>query len=294
MGTAFGCGQCLPCRINRRRVWSHRMMLEANLHTDNTFVTLTYRDVDLPEGGSLVPDDLKSFLYRLREGFKPNRLRFFAVGEYGDKSERPHYHLALFGYPNCAHGQSNYHPARGITRISCCAACDGVKRAWRKGDVLLAPLEPASASYVAGYVTKKMTAKDDERLLGRHPEFARMSLKPGIGAGFMPSVAATVERYELDGVDVPSTLRHGSRIMPIGRYLKRRLRVDCGLSPDTPEKVLQEWQEEVRSLQQIAFDTAVKEGKSVGAVVKENLFAEAEGKIVNMEARYRAKRRNKL
>lgn len=104
---------------------------------------------------------------------------------------------------------------------------------------MLGTLEAASAGYVAGYVTKKLTAADDERLLGRHPEFSRMSLRPGIGADFMHDVASTIMQFNLEEAtqgDVPSSLRHGSRTLPLGRYLRRKLRVLVGKEANAPQQ----------------------------------------------------------
>lgn len=81
-----------------------------------------------------------------------------------------------------------------------------------------------------------MTSKDDVRLYGRHPEFARMSLKPGIGADFMHEVASSHMEFNLASreVDVPSTLRHGGRMLPLGPYLTRKLRTYVGMDPRNP------------------------------------------------------------
>lgn len=81
-----------------------------------------------------------------------------------------------------------------------------------------------------------MTRFDDPRLGNRHPEFARMSLKPGIGAGVVEATAAVITRYNLltpEG-DVPVTLRHGDLEWPLGRYLRRCLRKHMGLDQRSP------------------------------------------------------------
>lgn len=82
-----------------------------------------------------------------------------------------------------------------------------------------------------------MTRFDDPRLGNRHPEFARMSLKPGIGAGVLEAVAATITRYNLltPQGDVPVTLRHGDLEWPLGRYLRKQLRKKLGLNEKSPE-----------------------------------------------------------
>lgn len=257
-------------------------MLEACQYKANAFVTLTYSDEQLPgtdtfPGGNLVPKDLQDWLKRLRKSMEPERIRFFAVGEYGDQTERPHFHAAIFNYPTCSFGRSRY--SARIT--SCCPSCDNIKDTWGKGNVLLGILETSSAQYIAGYVTKKMTAKDDERLGGRHPEFARMSLRPGIGAGMMDEVASTWMSHDLGLAsgqpDVPSALAHGGRNLPLGRYLRRRLRVLVGMDPKSTQYSYDKSQEEVRSLQE-----AAKTGEKT---LKELLIEAGTGRVASMTAR---------
>lgn len=81
-----------------------------------------------------------------------------------------------------------------------------------------------------------MTRFDDPRLGNRHPEFARMSLKPGIGFGVLEKVAAIITRYNLltPQGDVPVTLRHGGQEQPLGRYLRKKLRKHLGLDERSP------------------------------------------------------------
>lgn len=225
-GGAFGCGQCLPCRLKKRREWTHRIMLEAGLYADNSFVTLTYAE----DPFSLVPLHHRQFMDALRKRVSPLRIRFYMVGEYGERSERPHFHYVLFGYPSCQRA------ARRKGAFRCCAACDLLEDVWGKGHIKNLPLEMGSARYVARYVIKKMTRHDDPRLGNRHPEFSRMSLKPGIGFGVLEKVAQVISRYDLltpEG-DVPVTLRHGDLEWPLGRYLRRHLRRQLGLDERSP------------------------------------------------------------
>lgn len=241
------CGQCTNCRINRQRTWTHRMMLESLCHADNAFITLTYDPEHVPSDGSLVPDDVSSWIKRLRDawyrrcislGVEWHPLRFYAVGEYGDQTLRPHYHVALFGYPTCIHNRSRYTK----TRTTCCPHCDLVRDTWKKGHVDLGSLTLASAQYVCQYVTKKMTHKDDPRLNGKAPEFARMSRRPGIGAPAMFDVATALfsehgVTHFLETGDVPSALQHGGRKLPLGRYLKEKLRDEVGMDQTTRQKI---------------------------------------------------------
>lgn len=104
------------------------------------------------------------------------------------------------------------------------------------GNVLVGSLEERSAQYIAGYCLKKMTSPDDTRLLGRFPEFARMSLRPGIGGDAVENVAKSMVGISFPD-DVPSALRHGAKMLPLGRYLRRRLRVRVGRDIKEPAHV---------------------------------------------------------
>lgn len=231
------------------------------MHEDNTFLTLTYDTTSLPTLSNgqttLLPEHLRDFLKRLRKKHHPRRLRFFACGEYGDENHRPHYHAALFNFPNCLRGQTGLGMVRPNWR-SCCHVCQLVGETWGKGNIYLGTLETHSAQYVAGYVTKKMTRRDDPRLNGRDPEFARMSNRPGIAADFMWESASAHMVFSLDKSqgDVPVTLRHGSRQLPLGRYLRMKYRKYIGRDEKTPPEVLHQLAEELRPLQQAAFDAS--------------------------------------
>lgn len=205
-------------------------MLEAGLYADNSFLTLTYAKDPV----SLHPPDHRRFMDALRKRLKPLTVRFYMVGEYGDRQQRPHFHYVLFGYPSCKRQSSLRRSSKHSFR--CCSACDLVEDVWGKGHIKNLPLEIGSARYVARYVIKKMTRHDDPRLGNRHPEFARMSLRPGIGSGALESVAATITRYNLldSAGDVPVTLRHGATEYPLGRYLRKQLRKALGLNEKSP------------------------------------------------------------
>lgn len=254
-------------------------MLESNLHSQNTFLTLTYEDAHLPKSftglATLDPRDLQLFLKLLRKKIAPSKIRYYAVGEYGDETQRPHYHLALFGYPTCIRKRTSY----SHFRRSCCLHCDLIRDTWQKGQVYLGELSPESSQYIAGYVTKKLTAKDDPRLNGRHPEFGRMSLKPGIGADFMHEVASTLLGLasQQDAGDVPTELQHGIRKLPLGRYLRRKLRLYTGRDENAPQATLDALKEELQPLRQAAFDNSRS--------FKQEVVTDADQKVLNQETK---------
>lgn len=211
----YGCGQCMPCRFNRRRVWVTRLLLERELHGESCVATLTYSDDFLPVDGSVSVRDARLFLKRLRQKIKPVKVRYYIVGEYGERGCRPHYHAVIFGISD---------PAL-------------VRAAWSFGHVYVDLVSREACSYVVSYVTKRMTGKEDVRLGGRAPEFARMSLKPGIGAGATEVISGALtskggSAYLAQSGDIPGSVRFDGRKWPLGRYLLRRVRSECGMGED--------------------------------------------------------------
>lgn len=286
---AYGCGQCMPCRIKRMRMWAHRIMLEAAQHGDNAFLTLTYADECLPGDGSLDPRALQNWLKRFRKAVEPARIRFYAVGEYGDEEFRPHYHVVVFGYPHCLRGNTKF--SRDGRRAECCQVCSLVQSTWEFGRVSVDPLEHGNARYVVGYVAKKMTRRDDPRLEGKHPEFCRMSLRPGIGADAMYEVASSLLQYDLHKSqgDVPSALRHGSSPKPLGRYLTKKLRTMVGLDEKCPPETLQQKAQEMLPV----LKAAQRDPENPS--FKGQLVALSKTRVASIEARHKIfKQRKKL
>lgn len=275
-GGAYGCGQCLPCRVQRQRVWTHRIMLEMTQHKESCFATLTYSDEKLPDGGSLNPEHLTKFIKRLRKATDA-KLRYYGVGEYGGRTGRPHYHLALFSYQSCHFGITR----KG--RASCCPQCDLVARVWGYGNIELGTLEEKSAAYIGGYVSKKYTAPQTDN--GRHPQFTRMSLRPGIGTGAMDELASVLLGIEEQRtlIDVPITLRHGTHEWPLGRFLRRKLRTYIGRAANAPPEVLELQKEELQTLR----ETAWTDQKNLTSLILENSL----GKRIQIEQRQRRKKR---
>lgn len=272
-------------------------MLEAFCHHEKAFIGLSYSELHLPvldpyfgrSPSSLKPKHLQDWLKRMRRGMEPLRLRFFAVGEYGDRSWRPHFHVVLFGYPTCVRGRTlrEFGSDRPIA-YKCCPNCRMVQAAWPWGDVDLGTVTHHSASYCASYTVKKMTSPDDTRLHGRHPEFARMSLRPGIGVDAMWDVASTMMQYGLDEsmADVPSAMRYGNRELPLGRYLRGKLRGMVGRDEKAPPSTVQAISEELQPLRDAAFENsrsfkkeviAAGDGRYLQIMAKSLIFKQRRG-----------------
>lgn len=111
------CGYCPLCRARRVSGWSFRLMQQLKVADSAYFITLTYDDNSIPIEKTgymgLRKRDLQLFFKRLRKShveyerdlrdigrmrsdYESKSIKYFAVGEYGERSMRPHYHLILF------------------------------------------------------------------------------------------------------------------------------------------------------------------------------------------------------
>lgn len=211
------CGKCIGCRIEITDAWAFRCMAEASLHKNNHFVTLTYDDDSLPADESLNHKDWQLFAHRVRKKLGP--FRFFMCGEYGDNTQRPHYHALLFGLdiPDRVKCNSVYSSHDLYQSDTLC-------QLWGKGFITLGEVSHESAKYCATYALKRVSKElEAERyswvtrygeLVVRKQPYGKMSLKPGIGAGWL-------EKYKTDVVN------HGAVYQ--NQYAKKVPRYFCDL-----------------------------------------------------------------
>lgn len=188
------CGSCVGCRTVRAVEWSRRCMHEAAQFDRNAFLTLTYDDDHLPRDGELKPRHLQLFMKRLRiaavrssEVLRDNRvgIRFFASGEYGDRTDRPHYHALLF---NCA-----FKDAEQVGKDLFASAW--LRPLWPYGEHRIGEVTPAAANYVAQYSMKKLGGRlhcDADGVLRQKP-FLRMSRRPAIGFDWLDRFSSDLE-----------------------------------------------------------------------------------------------------
>lgn len=163
------CGKCPQCGANKRHDWATRLHYEARQHLCKQFVTLTYRNNKLrwAHGQSqIVRRDLQLWFKRLRKaGYA---LRYFAVGEYGSITYRPHYHVILFGsIPTSA---MEY------------AWIDEGPKGTSLGHIHVGQVTEASIMYCLGYL---VNAKAPLMAHHRVRPFSLMSRRPGIGAAYI-------------------------------------------------------------------------------------------------------------
>ena len=210
------CGQCVGCRLERSRQWAVRCVHEASLHSENCFLTLTYDDDHIPSDGSLCMKHFQDFMKRLRfnSGIK---MRYFHCGEYGDTTQRPHYHACIFGYSPSD---------KKLWRRSCdnpLFISEFLEKTWGHGYVVIGNVTFESAAYVARYIMKKITGdmaqeyysdidpQTGEVLNTRLPEYTTMSRRPGIGIGWL-------EKYSSDVYPHDRVVLRGSKFKPPAAY----------------------------------------------------------------------------
>lgn len=202
------CGGCLACRRERRMELTLLQCCEASLHEDNWFITLTYDDWKTINNTGLPPysldrKHLSDFVQSMRKycAYNNCKFRFFACGEYGEKFERPHYHLSVFGLPAKLLGidddslsisaRSDFLKHGKLKKIQTTQKdqngynywfSDVIATRWPFGNHQIYRANRETFQYVAGYVTKKLTgaAGKDFRESGRVSEFQAQS-RPSIG-----------------------------------------------------------------------------------------------------------------
>lgn len=194
-------------------------MHENQLHELSTFVTLTYDDENLPESGSLVKAHFQGFMKRLRKQHG-SKIRFFHCGEYGETTNRPHYHAILFGV-DFADKIRHSKNAQGDQIWQ----SETLAKIWGKGHCWIGSVTPKSAAYVARYIMKKVTGDEANahyeslnlatgEIYDRQPEYITMSNRPGIGHEWFA-------RYASDVFPSDTVIVGGKEALPPKYYLRK-------------------------------------------------------------------------
>lgn len=204
------CGKCLNCKKKRRSDWSLRLEHEYLYSDSALFITLTYNDASIPRNrgiATLNKKDLQDYIKRLRNshvayvsrelGIRKSevknhskQIRYYAVGEYGSKTNRPHYHILLFNYDI-----ANLKPIE--------AQWKNTQTGHPLGFVDIGKVSSASINYTTKYMFKQWGKKD----LRQRP-FTNMSRRPMIGTGFLNEYKNYLREFELTTIrDKKGTLR---------------------------------------------------------------------------------------
>lgn len=208
--TPVPCGKCIPCLKRRSSHWSFRINEESKKAKTSCFLTLTYEKAPLSANGlpTLLKKDYQNFFKRLRKLVPnqkgPKRLKYFACGEYGTKTARPHYHAIVFNLPQDI--------INSATQI---------RDTWKHGHVLVTPSNLATINYVVGYITKGGTKKIIDKEFGiyddRIPEFQLMS--KGLGECYLtPQMIKYYKDRQLFCI-----VHENGHILSMPRYYKNKI-----------------------------------------------------------------------
>lgn len=255
------CGKCLGCRLAYSKEWANRCVLEAKEHEHNYSVTLTYDTAHLPDGpktkhiidpdtgelvgkadATLCPRDIQLFLKRLRKKFGEG-IRFFMCGEYGDKRQRPHYHMILFNIdlPDVKYiGKNKAGNNIWDSKI--------IRELWGKGFTTIGNVDWEFCAYTARYIMKKQkgpNAEDYYKERGLIPEFVRMSRKPGIAAKYYEEHKEDI--YKADKLYLKS--RKGVQEVKPARYYDKLYDIEYPEEMQRIKEARQKYAEESKKLQ---------------------------------------------
>lgn len=243
------CGKCVGCKLDYARQWADRCMLELQYHKEAWFLTLTYDDFHVPktwycqnEDGeaitakTLCKRDLQLFFKRVRKDGQ--NIRYFAAGEYGDKTKRPHYHVIVYGLHLDPDKLSVYKVQNGYTYYNHPDLDrywsgnwrddfnNEINGTWSKiGHVVAGEVNWNTAAYTARYCVKKAFTDQGEfyNNFNLQPEFTLMSRRPGIAWQFYQDHRDEI--YDYDYVSI-STPKGGKNVRP-SRYYDRLYDLDC-------------------------------------------------------------------
>jgi len=176
-GQLVACRKCWQCEERIIDDWVGRCIAEKKSSRKAHSVTLTYgRD----ENGSpdhlraavLTYSDVQTYIKLLRKHGYP--CRYFAVGEYGSKKQRTHWHLLIFW-------QENHPPLEKLgARI--------IEEHWPHGKSFYENVYPETIRYVCKYILKDK---------GTYQSHLAMSKKPPLGHDHFMKLAA---RYVKQGI----------------------------------------------------------------------------------------------
>lgn len=183
------CARCLNCRLWRERAWVLRQLLEQSSCSHSYFVTLTYSDPNRP--GTLQYDHAQKFLKRLRKPLPPESVRYFCVGEYGERLGREHWHLNIFSQEKLSFRFGRQHIEQ-----------------WPSGVSFVGTLTKKSMGYVASYAQQK------------DPPILQASRRPALGASGITRIASRIAEIYPSCQTIPNQIRIGKSIYPLDRTMR--------------------------------------------------------------------------
>ena len=219
------CGKCAAC-INRRiQEWTFRLDNERINSAVTYFVTLTYNNYHVPINRygkmELQKEHVQQFLKKLRYDhdndpeygifedhyFKCNlrneKIKYYAVGEYGTERKRPHYHLVMYN-----------------------TGKKSIEDNWEYGEVdIQIPKSSQAIGYVIKYLHKRIYNITPKNV---KPEFSLMS--KGIGLGYVEKM----KTWHKKNLDILYTSNESTTKVPMSRFYREKLFTEKERSDQIP------------------------------------------------------------
>lgn len=222
-GLIVPCGSCPQCKLKRVNSWVFRLEQQARLHQTSHFITLTYAQPHITPNGfmTLYKKDYQDFMKRLRWNTKQPNIKYYAVGEYGSQSWRPHFHAIIFDiYP------------------------EDVNKAWPHGHIDVGDVNSNSIAYCCKYICKDkkipLFPKDD-----RLREFALQSKK--LGANYINDETIKYHKSKLNSY----ILKPDGHKMCLPRYYRDKIFTEAEKSILNLEAQIQQHKKEWKIIDQI-------------------------------------------
>lgn len=242
------CSRCIECLQSRRSEWTFRLLEELKVSKAAHFITLTYESKNLPllnidtgellNGesdiselkGSVSPfelDVIQKFLKRLRKenakhwSINEAKIRYFLVGEKGEKFARPHYHAIIF----------NIHP-KTLMKL---------ESIWGLGFVKIGNVEQASIHYCTKYI-----------LNFEHERFCLMSKKPILGHSYITKES---KRYHKNNRD-PAVRFESNHKTKMPRAIRKRIfsKVESqSIGVESSKEMVKKDQKDIKKLRSIDY-----------------------------------------
>lgn len=198
------CRKCDECKAKYAEEWGIRAFHEYQMREEGSFITLTVdstkaklfleeknlkkyckrcekgnRYIKYPIDYTLCKGMILDEIKRLRDNILKTygkKIRYFGCGEYGspENSERPHYHIIIYGF-NFPDKKQVDTSKKGVPIF----VSEFLNKNWKYGIATVQDVNARACFYTAKYCMKKLKFSNDqneyEKYYGREPEFLIMS-----------------------------------------------------------------------------------------------------------------------
>lgn len=167
------CGKCDTCRREKAQEWAIKLINEAKYHKKACFITLTFDNKILLDKNSKAykygaspsfvfhidnsKEYFTKFIKRLRKKYSDKKITYFHVGEYGEKTKRPHHHAIIYGI--------NFDEDRIEMELSKSGKQQYFSKTlsdlWACGRISIQDLNGNNTIYICQYSLKKFKQKND-------------------------------------------------------------------------------------------------------------------------------------